>query len=207
MQEMFDRLQQALAHEFRTQFTAMGAQLEERLEQRLVGGIDTRLEESERRVTGRIDARLEAAETRLIDRIDARLEAAETRLLDHIDTRLEAAETRLVDRIDTRLEATETRLEERLSAQLEEQLGSRLDARVAEADVRLSRRLRVQTEDLREIVRTAADNYGGVLDGMRRELADFRQEWRDKCADTDRVLLDHGQRIVTLEQITGGARE
>ncbi len=72
---------------------------------------------------------------------------------------------------------------------------------------RLSHRLQLQAEELREIVRTAAGNYGGVLDNIQRELADFRQEWREKNADTDGVLLDHAQRIVALEHHTGATRE
>ena len=131
MQEMFDRLQRALAGELRTQLTAMGAQLEERLEQRL-----------------------------------------------------DASETRLTGRINARLEASERRIEERLS-----------------------HRLQVQAEELREIVRTAADNYGGVLESIRHDLADLRQGWQTKTADTDGVLTEHLGRIVALERATGVVRE
>ena len=74
-------------------------------------------------------------------------------------------------------------------------------------EARLSHRLQVQAEELREIVRTAADNYGGVLDSIRRELADLRQGWQTKTADTDRVLTEHVGRIVALERVTGVIRE
>jgi len=107
----------------------------------------------------------------------------------------ERLEQRLGARLDTRLEASETRL------------AGRIDARLAEADERLSHRLRVQTEELREIVRTAADNYGGVLASTHRDLADLRQGCQTKSADTDRVLAEHVGRIVAPERATGMVRD
>ena len=65
----------------------------------------------------------------------------------------------------------------------------------------------VQAEELQEIVRTAADNYGGVLGGLRREIAEFRDEWRKNAEVTDMALADHARRIIVLEQTTGASRE
>ena len=115
------------------------------------------------------------------------------------DVEMQEMFDRLAKEIAAHLLASEARLEERL--------GSRLDARLAEADERLSHRLRVQTEELREVVRTAADNYGGVLESIRRELADLHQGWQSKAADTDSVLAEHLGRIVALERVTGVIRE
>ncbi len=52
-----------------------------------------------------------------------------------------------------------------MGAELEERLAERLDAR-------LGHRLNVQAEQLREIVQTAADNYGGVLDSIKGDVAE-----------------------------------
>ena len=86
------------------------------------------------------------------------------------------------------------------SNQLEERLEKRLDAR-------LGQRLSVQAEELRAIVRTAADNYGGVLGGLRRDIAEFRDEWRKNAEVTDMALANHVARIVVLEQAAGMPRE
>ncbi len=88
-----------------------------------------------------------------------------------------------------------------MGAQLEERLEQRLEKRL---DERLSHRLNMQTEELREIVRTTADNYGGVLAGIRRDVVDFRDEWRKKAEVTDMVLANHAGRIVSLEQTISG---
>lgn len=49
-------------------------------------------------------------------------------------------------------------------------------------------------------VTKAAEGYGGTLDGIQRELKDFRSEWRKKADDTDGVWANHAGRIVALEQ-------
>lgn len=86
------------------------------------------------------------------------------------------------------------------SIQLEERLEKGLEAR-------LGQRISMQAEELREIVKTAADNYGGVLGGLRRDIAEFRDEWRKKAEVTDMALANHLERIVVLEQATGVPRE
>ena len=133
MQDKFDKLQAALTDEFRTQFQAMGAGLDERLE---------------------------------------------PRLRDNLSKDLGV-------QIKT------------MGAELEERLEHRLDAR-------MGHRLNVQAEQLREIVQTAADNYGGVLDSIKGDLAAFRNEWRNETADTRKVLANHGGRIDAIEKSLSG---
>jgi exonuclease VII large subunit len=169
------------------------------LSQFLPFSVGAQLLASEARHTERIDMRLEVSETRLTGRLDTRLEVTETRLAQRIDTRLEASETRLIGRIDSRLEATEMRLAGRIETRLEAS-----EMRLAKD---LSHRLRVQAEELREIVRTAADSYGGVLDSIRSDVSELRQGWQLKTTDIDRVLSDHGQRIAALEPATDVVRE
>ena len=64
--------------------------------------------------------------------------------------------------------------------------------------------MQMHAEDLKDHVTKAAEGYGGTLDGIQRELKDFRAEWRKKADDTDGVLANHIGRIVTLEQTTSG---
>ncbi len=152
------------------------------------GEMQDKFDRLQRALTDELRTQLTAMGAQLEERLEQRLGA-------RLDTRLEASETRLAGRIDARLEASEARL------------AARIDTRLAEADERLSHRLRVQTEELREIVRTAADNYGGVLDSIHRDLADLRQGCQTKSADTDRVLAEHVGRIVALERATGMVRD
>ncbi len=81
----------------------------------------------------------------------------------------------------------------KMGAELEERLEQRLDTR-------LGHRLNVQAEQLREIVKTAAENYGGVLDGLKADLTEFRKDWRKETDDTRKVLANHAERIGAIEQ-------
>ena len=109
--------------------------------------------------------------------------------------------------IRTEFAAQHSTLRTELAAQLEA-TGSELEKRLEKGlEARLGQRISVQAEELREIVRTAADNYGGVLGGLRREIAEFRDEWRKNAEVTDKALTNHLERIVVLEQVTGVQRE
>lgn len=70
----------------------------------------------------------------------------------------------LTDEFRTQFKTMGAELEERLAERLEERLTERLDAR-------LGHRLNVQAEQLREIVQTAADNYGGRIDAIEKTLS------------------------------------
>jgi len=163
MTNRFDQLQRALTDEIRTQFVALGGQLEERLEQRLGERLGERLEK-------RLGERLE-------ERLDQRLGELEERL-----------DQRLGDR-----------LEKRLGERLEERIDKRLAASEERLTAHISQTMQVQGKSLRDIVKTAADNYGGVLGRIDRELGEFRQEWRAQTEDTTRVLANHHQRLLVLE--------
>ena len=113
--------------------------------------------------------------------------------------RFDKFQAAMTNEFRTQFAAMGTQLEERL----EKRLGERLEQRF---DERLTQRLDVQVEQLRDIVRTAADNYGGVLSGLRRDVAEFRNEWRQKAEDTDKVLANHGGRIAAIEKTLSGRR-
>lgn len=160
-----------------------------------------------------------------------RFDKMQTALTEGFRTQFEAMGAGLEDRLGRRLRddmtTMGTQLEDRLGrrlrddmttmgAELEDRLGRRLRADMStmgaelderlyqRLDERLGSRLNVQAEQLREIVQTAADNYGGVLDGIKRELTEFRGDWRKETEDTRRVLANHGGRITAIEKTLSG---
>lgn len=112
-------------------------------------------------------------------------------------------EVRLTGRLETQLAVMGAQIEERLEQRLGERLERRIDARMQEAEGRLGLRFQVQTEQLRELVRTAADNYGGVLEGIQRDLANLNRKMDASLSDHRHLLANHGHRLVVLERITG----
>ena len=98
--------------------------------------------------------------------------------------------------IAERFEASELRLRESLSQDMARQLET--------AQQHLEGCMQMHAEDLKDHVTKAAEGYGGTLDGIQRELKDFRAEWRKKSDDTDGVLANHIGRIVALEQTISG---
>ncbi|MGQ0732215.1 MAG: hypothetical protein ACT4QD_01015, partial [Acidobacteriota bacterium] len=67
-------------------------------------------------------------------------------------------------------------------------------------DQRLSTKIDVQMEQLRELVRTTADNYGGVLEGIARDVTALRSEMRGRCSEYERMLADLDRRTRALER-------
>ena len=98
--------------------------------------------------------------------------------------------------IAERFEASEQRLRESLSQDVARQLET--------AQQHLEGCMQMHAEDLKDHVTKAAEGYGGTLDGIQRELKDFRAEWRNKADDTDGILANHAGRIVALEQTRSG---
>ena len=129
-----------------------------------------------------------------------RFDQLQRALTDEIRTQFVTLGGQLETRLEQRLGE---RLEERLEKRLGERHEARIDKRLAASEERLtahiSQTIQVQGESLRDIVKTAADNYGGVLDRIDRELGEFRQEWRVQTEDTTRVLANHHERLVVLE--------
>ena len=188
MQDKFDKLQAALTHEFRTQFRVMGAGLEERLEQRLRDNLSKDLIVQLKAMGAGLEERLERRfRDNLSKDLTVQLKAMGAEL-----------EERLEQRLRDNLSKDRTVQLKAMGAELEERLEQRLDAR-------LSHRLNVQAEQLREIVKTAADNYGGVLDSIKSDLADFRSDWRKEAEDTRRILTNHGGRLEAIEKTLSGS--
>jgi len=134
--------------------------------------------------------------------------------LERVETKVDQLQRVLIDEIRVQFAGMGAQLEERLEQRLGERLDRRLDTRMQDLEARLDRRFQgqiedmgrrfqVQTEALRELLMAFADGFGGVLDGVQREVRDFRAEFRTKVDATDNVLANHAQRIVVLERATG----
>ena len=117
-----------------------------------------------------------------------------------IADRFEASERRLRDGLSkdlaTSLEASEQRLRDSLSKDMARQIET--------AQQHLEGCMQMHAEDLKELVTRAAEGDGGTLEGIQRELKDFRAEWRNHADDTDGILANHTGRIVALEQTISG---
>jgi predicted nucleic acid-binding Zn-ribbon protein len=75
-----------------------------------------------------------------------------------------------------------------------------VDRHFEELEQRLNVKIDVQVEHLEEVVRTTADDFGGVLSRIERELKDFRAEMQEESRQSRRLLGDHESRITTLER-------
>ncbi|MCC7180228.1 MAG: hypothetical protein IT177_17755 [Acidobacteria bacterium] len=205
MQEALERFRQAFSDELRGQLLAT----EERLETRLSERLETRLSERlETRLSERLETRLsERLGRQNADQIRALGQELEQRLSERLGRQIadqmtalgQQLEQRLGDRLTTQLAEAEARLDQRLSDRLTTQL-AQAEARL---DQKLGDRLQVHTEELRDLVRVAAEGYGGTLERIERDLGEFRAEWRTRSDDTDRILAHHLQRIEALERATG----
>lgn len=93
---------------------------------------------------------------------------------------------------------------DKLQAALTDEFRTQFKAMGAEFEERLEQRLghrlNVQAEQLRDIVKTAAENYGGVLDSIKGDLAEIRNDWRKEAEDTRKVLANHGGWIDAIEK-------
>ena len=127
--------------------------------------------------------------------IAERFEAGEGRLREGLSAEIDARFNANEERLGARFSASEQRLREALSADLdskfaasEQRLTTVITEQLETAQRHLDGRLNVHAEELSERFSKFAEGYGGTLEGIQRELKEFRSEWRDKVDDTDRVL-------------------
>jgi exonuclease VII large subunit len=141
-----------------------------------------------------------------------------------LDERFHSSERRLRDGLskdlDTKLDARDKRLRDGLSKDLRDGLSKDLDERFAASEQRLTEklthvivqqletaqqhlegRLQVHMEDMKGLLTTTAEAYGGTLDGIERKLGELNQKMETKVSDHDKALADHGERLVTLERV------
>jgi cytochrome c556 len=92
----------------------------------------------------------------------------------------------------------------RLGQQLRKDLSGDIAKQLETAGEHLAGRMQVHAEELKDQMQKAAEGYGGTLDGIQRDLKEFRAEWRKKADDTDLILANHNSRITVLEQSAKG---
>ena len=112
---------------------------------------------------------------------------------DAVDRRFDAVDQRF-DAIDRRFEAIDRRFE------VVDQRFDAVDRRLDDLEQRLNTKIDIQVEHLETLVRTTADNFGGVLERIERELLEFRSEMREESRLTRKVLADHEHRMTALER-------
>ena len=93
--------------------------------------------------------------------------------------------------LDERFAASEQRLTEKLTHVIVQQLDT--------AQQHLEGRLQVHMEDLKGLVTTTAEAYGGTLDRIERDLVELNQKVDNQLLDHGRVLANHNERRAALE--------
>ena len=86
-------------------------------------------------------------------------------------------------------------------AEVSRQLGEteqRLKAHVDEAKKDLKHQAQVYKEELKQEVKLGAEEYGGTLGHIERELAALNKKVDTRLEDHDLVLGNHNERITTL---------
>jgi len=91
-----------------------------------------------------------------------------------------------------------------LGQQLRKDLSGDIAKQLETAGEHLAGRMQVHAEELKELMQKAAEGYGGTLEGIQRDLKEFREEWRKKADDTDLILANHNDRITSLQQSAKG---
>jgi hypothetical protein len=92
---------------------------------------------------------------------------------------------------DDKMHAKTESLRQAIAADVAQQL----ETAQAHLDVRFD----VLAEDMKDVVKSVADNFGGVLESIHRELREFREESRQASAFTKTVLSEHATKIAALE--------
>jgi len=138
-----------------------------------------------------------------------------------LDTKLDVREQRLREGLsgdlDTKLDVREQRLREGLSKGLDDRFAAserRLTGNLTQiivqqletAQQHLEGRLQVHMEDLKDLVSTTAEGYGGVLDSIKRDLVEMNRKMDSRFSVHGKALANHNQRLVTLERARRGRR-
>ena len=102
-------------------------------------------------------------------------------VVDEFRGRFEAIDQRF-EAIDRRFEGVDRRFDA-------------IDQTFVELEERLSTKIAVQGEYFEDLARTLADNLGGAIEGVARELSEFRGEMRDQT----RFLSQTPERVLRLK--------
>jgi gas vesicle protein len=125
-----------------------------------------------------------------------------------MDPQFEALRRAIAGDVSYQVTRLGQQLRKELSDEMTQQvtsLGQQLSRDIAKqletASEHLAGHMQVHAEELKDQVTKAAEGYGGTLDGIQRELKDFREEFRNHASNTKLILADHNSRISSLEQV------
>jgi hypothetical protein len=98
--------------------------------------------------------------------------------------------------IDKKLDEKFAGAEKRLSDHVSRELSQQLDTATKD----LKGQMQVHFEDMQDLVKGAADGYGGTLESIERQLKELSTKWDTKITDHDQVLQNHSGRLEKLER-------
>ena len=122
-----------------------------------------------------------------------------------MDPQFKGLASEIADAVEERLsgafeERIKTHVEEAVDKRLPGNFEERIKTHIDQFEQRAELRMQMHFENLEQQVTSAAEGYGGVLDGIRRELVELNEKVDTKFADHDLVLMDHNKRITELEK-------
>lgn len=100
--------------------------------------------------------------------------------------------------VESRLDGFETRIEFHFGA-FETRVVSAVAAQLDELENRVERRTQVHFKRMEDLVKRAAEGYGGTLESIDRRLDRLQSKWDTKIGDHDSILDNHNKRITTFE--------
>ena len=102
------------------------------------------------------------------------------------------------ERIDSRFGDFEKRIESRLG-DFEKRIVGAVASKLDALETRVEGRMQVHFERMEDLVKRAAEGYGGTLESIDRRLDRLETKWDTKIGDHDSILDNHNKRITTLE--------
>lgn len=118
------------------------------------------------------------------------------RVSDDVMRQIAAAERRISDNVTAQIGAAEDRIAERVLRTVT----ANVETIVETAKDELKHQATVNVEEVKQQATAIAESYGGVLDGIHRQLQDLNAKVDVKFRDHDLVLANHHGRITKLEK-------
>ena len=151
--------------------------------------MEPQFEEFARQISDAVTKQIAAAETRISDNVTQRVS-------DDVTKQIAAAEKRISDNVTQQIGAAEDRIADRVLRTVT----ANVETIVEKAKDELKHQAKVNVEEVKQQAQTIAENYGGVLDGIHRQLHDLNSKVDVKLRDHDLILANHHSRITKLEK-------
>ena len=135
--------------------------------------------------------------------MDPQFQELAREIADSVEKRMKEAFGDSEDRIKKHMDAVESGTEARIKKHIDEfETGTeaRIKKHIDAFEIRAEQRTKMHFENLEERVKMAADGYGGTLEGIQRQLQRLNDKFDTNFGDHDRVLANHNERIVKLEE-------